>query len=62
MGSTVRIDGILDLYFRGDLGAGFAFGGQVAERIEGVRPVAEIIEGTVAEFYDSLRALERFLP
>ena len=34
------LDGILDLYFDGDLDAAFAFGGQVAGRIDGVRPVA----------------------
>jgi enoyl-[acyl-carrier protein] reductase II len=62
MGSTVSIDGILELYFKGNLDAGFAFGGQVAGRIDGVRPVAEIIHGTVAEFYDSVRALCSFLP
>jgi enoyl-[acyl-carrier protein] reductase II len=62
MGSTVGIDGILDLYFKGNLDSGFAFGGQVAGRIDGVRPVAEIIHGTVAEFYDSVRALARYLP
>jgi enoyl-[acyl-carrier protein] reductase II len=31
------------VYFEGDLGAGLAFGGQVAGRIDGVRPVAEVI-------------------
>ena len=62
MGSTVSIDGILDLYFKGDFGAGFAFGGQVAGRIDGVRPVSEIIHGTVAELYESVRAMNRFLP
>jgi enoyl-[acyl-carrier protein] reductase II len=62
MGATVGIEGILDLYFNGNLDAGFAFGGQVAGRIEDVRPVADIVQGTVAEFYESIRALERFLP
>jgi enoyl-[acyl-carrier protein] reductase II len=62
MGSTVSIDAILDLYFKGDFDAGFAFGGQVAGRIDGVRPVSEIIHATVAEFYDAVRALGRFLP
>lgn len=62
MGSTVSIDGILDLYFKGKLDSGFAFGGQVAGRIGSVRPAAEIIHGTVAEFYESVRALGRYLP
>jgi enoyl-[acyl-carrier protein] reductase II len=38
------------LYFDGDLDAAFAFGGQVAGRIDAVEPVATIIERTVAEF------------
>ena len=47
------LDGILRLYFDGDLDAAFAFGGQVAGRIEGVRPVAEILYGMI----DELRAV-----
>jgi enoyl-[acyl-carrier protein] reductase II len=62
MGSTVGIDGILDLYFKGNLDAGFAFGGQVAGRIDGVRPVASIIHETVASFYAQVRTLGHFLP
>jgi len=62
LGSTVGIDGLLDLYFKGNLEAAFAFGGQVAGRITGVRPVAEIIHETVSGFYDAVRALGRFLP
>ena len=34
------LDGLLSLYFGGDLDAAFAFGGQVAGRIDAVRPVA----------------------
>ena len=44
------LDGILRLYFEGDLDAAFAFGGQVAGRIDEVQPVAEIIDETVGEF------------
>ena len=51
---------ILDLYFGGDLTAAFAFGGQVAGRIEEVRPVAEIIAETIEEFHDTIRALGKF--
>ena len=53
------LDGILKLYFEGDLDAAFAFGGQVAGRIDEVRPVAEIIHETIAEFRDTLADLAR---
>jgi enoyl-[acyl-carrier protein] reductase II len=62
LGSTVGIDGLLDLYFKGNLDAAFAFGGQVAGRITDVLPVAEIIHGTVAGFYESVADLGRYLP
>lgn len=55
--------GIQDLYFGGDMEAGLAMCGQVAGRIESIRPVAEIIADTVREYaetvsrmYASLRA------
>jgi enoyl-[acyl-carrier protein] reductase II len=51
------LDGLLSLYFAGDLDAAFAFGGQVAGRIDAVRPVKEIVEQTIAEFHDTVRAL-----
>ena len=51
------LDGLLSLYFDGDLDAAFAFGGQVAGRIDEVRPVKEIIEETIEEFHDTVRAL-----
>ncbi len=41
---------ILELYFGGDMEASIALTGQVAGRIEGVRPVAEILRETVREF------------
>jgi enoyl-[acyl-carrier protein] reductase II len=44
------LDGLLRLYFEGDLDAAFAFGGQVAGRIDEVKPVAQIIDETVEEF------------
>lgn len=62
MGATVGIDGILDLYFGGHLDRGFAFGGQVAGRIREMLPVREIIHRTVAEFYEVIGSLGRFLP
>jgi len=51
------LDGLLSLYFGGDLDAAFAFGGQVAGRIDSVRPVKEIIDETIAEFHDTVKAL-----
>jgi len=53
------LEGILRLYFEGDLDAAFAFGGQVAGRIDEVRPVADIIHETVTELRDTLAALTR---
>jgi enoyl-[acyl-carrier protein] reductase II len=43
------LDGILRLYFEGDLEAAFAFGGQVAGRIDEVKPVADIIDEMIVE-------------
>ncbi len=40
----------MELYFGGDMEAAIALGGQVAGRIESVRPVAEILADTMAEF------------
>jgi enoyl-[acyl-carrier protein] reductase II len=40
---------VLDLYFGGDMEASIALTGQVAGRIDAVRPVADIIAQTVAE-------------
>ena len=41
---------VLDLYFGGDVEASIALTGQVAGRIEGVKPVREILRETVDEF------------
>jgi enoyl-[acyl-carrier protein] reductase II len=62
MGRTVGIEGILKLYFEGDLDAGFAFGGQVAGRIDRVLPVRQIVYETVRGFYDVVSDLAQFLP
>ena len=62
MGSTVGIDGVLDLYFNGRLDRGFAFGGQVAGRIEEALPVRDIVHGAVRGFYETLDAMDRFRP
>jgi enoyl-[acyl-carrier protein] reductase II len=40
----------LDLYFGGDMEASIALSGQVAGRIDEVKPVAQVIRETVAEF------------
>ncbi len=57
MGQTVGMEGVLKLYFEGDLDAGFAFGGQVAGRIAEVLPVRQIVHETVQAFYDVVTAL-----
>src|SRR2546421_9586472 len=44
------LEQLLKVYFEGDLDAGFAFGGQVAGRIDSIEPVAAIIDRTIAEF------------
>ncbi len=40
----------LDLYFGGDMEASIALSGQVAGRIDAVKPVAQIIKETIEEF------------
>jgi len=52
----------LDLYFGGDMEAAIALSGQVAGRIDSVKPVAEIISETVAEFYDVTARLAHAYP
>ncbi len=44
----------LDLYFGGDMNAAIALSGQVQGRIDSVRPVAEVIDDCVEEFYATL--------
>jgi enoyl-[acyl-carrier protein] reductase II len=56
------LDGILKLYFEGDLGAAFAFGGQVAGRIHGVEPVGSIIRDMIDEFHAVVGDLARHYP
>jgi enoyl-[acyl-carrier protein] reductase II len=51
---------VLDLYFGGDLEAGVALTGQVAGRIDAVRPVAEIIDDCVAGFHETLARLSGY--
>jgi enoyl-[acyl-carrier protein] reductase II len=47
----------LDLYFGGDMEASIALTGQVAGRIDAVRPVAEVIEEVKAEFFATIQSL-----
>jgi enoyl-[acyl-carrier protein] reductase II len=48
-----------DLYFGGDMESSIALSGQVAGRIDSVKPVKSIIDETVAEFYETVGALGR---
>lgn len=54
---SMSIDGILDLYFGGDMEAGYAMSGQVAGRIDAVLPVREILETIWADCLARLREL-----
>jgi enoyl-[acyl-carrier protein] reductase II len=49
------LEAVHDLYFGGNLDASFAFSGQVAGRIDAVKPVAEILTETIAEFEATMR-------
>lgn len=51
-----------DLYFGGDLSAGLAFGGQVAGRIDAVRPVAEILAECAHECLEVIHELGHRYP
>jgi enoyl-[acyl-carrier protein] reductase II len=46
-----------DLYFGGDMEASIALSGQVAGRIDAVRPVAEILDGIMADYAATVRRL-----
>ena len=50
---------VLDVYFEGDMEASVALSGQVAGRIDAVRPVREILHDCVYELRDILGALAR---
>ena len=50
----------LDLYFGGDMEASIALSGQVAGRIDQVKPVAQIIDEVIAEFGDVLEQLAAY--
>ncbi|MFQ5472551.1 MAG: NAD(P)H-dependent flavin oxidoreductase [Dehalococcoidia bacterium] len=48
---------VRDLYFGGDMEASIALTGQVAGRIDAVRPVKEIIDGVKVEFFEAIADL-----
>ncbi len=50
------------LYFGGDMEASIALGGQAIGRIEEVKPVAQIVQETMAEFYDVVARLGSLSP
>lgn len=51
--------GVRDVYFEGKLENGIALTGQVAGRIEAVRPVGEILAETVREFRAVIEGLAK---
>jgi enoyl-[acyl-carrier protein] reductase II len=50
----------LDLYFGGDMEAAIALSGQVAGRIEAVKPVKQIVDEMVAEFHAVITSLSTY--
>ena len=46
-----ELRGVLDLYFGGDMEAAIALSGQVAGRIDTVKPAKQIIDEVMDEFY-----------
>jgi enoyl-[acyl-carrier protein] reductase II len=51
--------GVLDLYFGGDMEAAIALSGQVAGRIDAVKPAKQIIDEVMDEFYSVMNDLRR---
>jgi enoyl-[acyl-carrier protein] reductase II len=51
--------GVLDLYFGGDMEAAVALSGQVAGRIDTVKPAKQIIDEVMEEFYAVMHDLRR---
>ena len=47
----------LDLYFGGDMEAAIALSGQVAGRIDSVKPVKQIVDETILEFHQTIKSL-----
>jgi len=48
-----------DLYFGGDMEASIALSGQVAGRIDTVKPVAQVIRETIAEFHATIAGMAK---
>jgi enoyl-[acyl-carrier protein] reductase II len=55
--APLAIDGIMDLYFGGQMEAGYAMSGQVQGRIDAVLPVRQILEETWRDCLARLREL-----
>jgi enoyl-[acyl-carrier protein] reductase II len=55
--APLSIDGIMDLYFGGQMEAGYAMSGQVQGRIDAVLPVRQILEETWRDCQARLREL-----
>jgi enoyl-[acyl-carrier protein] reductase II len=53
----LSIEGLLRLYFEGDMEAAYAMSGQVAGRIDEILPVAQILEDAWATCRERLRQL-----
>ncbi len=51
--------GALDLYFGGDMEAAIALSGQVAGRIDEVKPAGQIIRETIDEFHEIMAGMAR---
>ena len=47
----------LDLYFGGDMEAAIALSGQVAGRIDAVKPVKQIVDEVIGEFYSVMKSM-----
>lgn len=54
---ALSLDGLMRLYFGGELNAAYAMSGQVAGRIDEVLPVREILESTWRDCQERLRTL-----
>ena len=51
--------GVKGVYFEGKMDQGIALTGQIAGRIEEVKPVAQIIEETRREFFETVDRLTK---
>jgi enoyl-[acyl-carrier protein] reductase II len=55
------LQAVHDLYFGGNMEASFAFSGQVAGRIDEVKPVADVLRETIAECEAILNAAPKLV-